>query len=79
MFPNYPVLRVLETQLTFMAVGEPDYTTAAPLLTISSMTNLEKKREVKVTQVLLFNTCNLHSRRYKVAEHVEELGVVSEN
>ena len=25
MFPNYPVLRVLETQLTFMAVGEPDY------------------------------------------------------
>ena len=26
LFSNFPLFRVLETQLTFMAVGEPDYT-----------------------------------------------------
>ena len=30
LFPNYPVLRVLETQLTFMAVEEPDYPALCP-------------------------------------------------
>ena len=34
---------------------------------------LEKKWELKVTQVLFLNDCNLHSWRYKVAEHIEEL------
>ena len=48
MFPNYPLFGALETQLTFMAVGEPDYyVTGKQVVEISWETEEEKEEKWK--------------------------------